>query len=328
MKIIQSLALVAALILSQTVTASGQNTNSHAHVVLVKGADGDAEFGDQFKAWVGDWEKIAKTTGVTLTLIGTESSDTKDIDQLEKVITQNKKGTTPLWIVMIGHGTFSGKQAKFNLRGRDISAQQLSKWLDGVQRPIAIVNCASCSAPFINQLSGKNRVVVTATRNGNEFNFSRFGGYFTKAIASPDSDLDHDDEVSIHEAFLRASAEVGQFYEAEARLQSEHALIDDNGDGRGTPANMFRGVRPIGKAKDGASLDGRVAKDFGLSTSNNKIRLNEDEIAQRRKIEQQVEALRASKGTVTEAEHDAKLEPLLIRLAKIYQAAEKRSLEK
>ena len=106
-----------------------------------------------------------------------------------------------------------------------------------------IVNCASASGPFVNRLSGENRIVVTATKSGTEHNYARFGEYFARAIASPDSDLDHDDEVSVHEAFLRASAEVRQFYETEDRILTEHALIDDNGDGKGTPASMFRGMR-------------------------------------------------------------------------------------
>ena len=31
-----------------------------------------------------------------------------------------------LWIVFIGHGTFDGRSAKFNLRGPDISADELA----------------------------------------------------------------------------------------------------------------------------------------------------------------------------------------------------------
>jgi hypothetical protein len=34
---------------------------------------------------------------------------------------------------------------------------------------------------------------------------------------------------------------VAEFYEADGRLATEHALLDDNGDSLGTPADFFRG---------------------------------------------------------------------------------------
>ena len=46
-----------------------------------------------------------------------------------------------------------------------------------VKRPLAVINCASASAPFINRLAGENRVVITATKSGDEQNFARFGQY-------------------------------------------------------------------------------------------------------------------------------------------------------
>ena len=56
--------------------------------------------------------------------------------------------------------------------------------------------------------------------------------------------FDHDDEVSVLEAFLSASAKVGEFYESESRIATEHAPIDDNGDGKGTPSSMRNVDKP------------------------------------------------------------------------------------
>ena len=194
------------------------------------------------------------TSGVRLPIVQTHRSSRSVIPkQATRVIANNCKRqskssaeqqTSPLWIVLLGHGTFTRGVAKFNLRGPDVSAEELAEWLQPHTRPVVVVNCASASGPFVNRLSGKNRIVVTATKSGTEQNFARFGKYFAQAIAAPDSDLDHDDEVSVHEAFLRAAADVREFYEAESRIATEHALIDDNGDGRGTPSTMFRGTRP------------------------------------------------------------------------------------
>ena len=174
--------------------------------------------------------------------------------------------------MLIGHGTFDGHTAKFNLRGPDVTAEELAEWLKPLKRPLAVINCASASAPFINRLAGENRVVITATKSGDEQNFARFGQYISAAIADPAADLDKDGQVSLLEAYLTACRQVAEFYEQEARLATEHALLDDNGDGLGTPAAWFRGLRATQRAKDGAALDGTRAHQFHLVASDREQR--------------------------------------------------------
>ena len=165
-------------------------------------------------------------------------------------------GREPLWLVLIGHGTFDGREAKFNLRGPDVSAAELADWLKPIKRPLAILDCSSSSGPFVNRLSGEDRVVVTATRSGDEQNFARLGQYLAEAIADPAADLDKDGQVSLLEAFLTAGARTEEFYRTKARLATEHALIDDNGDRLGTPADWFRGIHATKRVKSGAAVDG------------------------------------------------------------------------
>jgi hypothetical protein len=296
-----------------------------AGILLVIGASGLEEYRENFDSWTAKWEKVARQSETPLKLIGRGAEKPSDREQLQSVLDNvPKQGASPLWVVMIGHGTFNRGVAKFNLRGPDVSATELSQWLEPQQRPVVIVNCASASGPFVNRLSGKNRIVVTATKSGNEDNYARFGEYFARAIASPDSDLDHDDEVSVHEAFLRASADVRQFYETEDRIATEHALIDDNGDGKGTPATMFRGTRSDGTAKDGSQLDGPIASRVTLSPAGNRLPLTPEELTERASIEDQLDVLRSRKDLTGEQAYDAQLEPLMLRLAKIYRAAEGR----
>src|SRR5204863_7310884 len=70
-----------------------------------------------------------------------------------------------------------------------------------------------------------------------------------KARCSVGVDRDRDGQIRLLEASLMASHHTAEFYKAESRLATEHALLDDNGDGLGTPADWFRGVRaePIGR---------------------------------------------------------------------------------
>ncbi len=147
--------------------------------------------------------------------------------------------------------------------------------------------------------------------------------YFTEAIVDPKADLDKDGQTSLLEAFLSASHAVGQFYAAAGRLATEHALLDDNGDGLGTPAEWFRGIRPVQKAQAGASLDGYRAHQLHLLPSASEAAMPADLRAQRDRIELQVMELRDSRAKYSEQEYFAMLEPLLREIAHLYEQADK-----
>ena len=73
---------------------------------------------------------------------------------------------------------------------------------------------------------------MTATKSPDEVFYARFGEYFAEAIGGlEDADIDQDRQVSLLEAFRHAAAAAATFYDNEGRLATEHALIDDNGDG-------------------------------------------------------------------------------------------------
>ncbi len=293
---------------------------------MIVGASGSDEFGEQFERWAADWESIAKLAKARFESVGRDPlTDQTDRERCKSLIEEaSKESSARLWLVMIGHGTFTRGVAKFNLRGPDVSAEEFSEWLRPLKQPLIVVNVASSSGPFINRLSGDQRVVVTATKSGTEQNFARFGDYFVQSIGTPDSDLDHDDEVSVLEAFLSASAKVGDFYRSQSRIATEHALIDDNGDGKGTPSTMFRAARPVGKAKDGSRLDGLMASKISLQAFDKRLQLTKEEREQRDSIEQALEELRQRKSDFPGETYDHQIEPLLIRLANIYRIAELR----
>ncbi|MDA7874715.1 hypothetical protein N9B17_06050 [Rhodopirellula sp.] len=299
-------------------------------LVLVVGAAGTTEFGEEFREWGERWRKVAEQSGLQFVSIGSEENQgaATDRDLLrESLNPAPDESTQPLWVVLIGHGTYARDVAKFNLRGPDVSGADLAEWLTGVARPVVIVNCASASGPFVNRLSGPNRIVVTATRSGIEQNYARFGNYLSEAIGSPESDLDHDGEVSIQEAFLRASAGVRMFYQAEDRIETEHSLIDDNGDGKGTPATMFRGVRPNARAKDGLALDGTTALRITVAPSGGRLPFTLKELQERAEIESEIDLLRAKIGKLDRQALDVALLPLMLRLSRIYQEAQVRATD-
>jgi hypothetical protein len=187
------------------------------------------------------------------------------------------------------------------------------------KRPLAVIDCSSASGPFINALSGPDRVIVTATRSGDEVNATRFGGYLAKAIADPAADLDKDGQTSLLEAFLLASRQTQQFYKEAGRLATEHALLDDNGDGLGTPADWFHGVRAFKTAADGKSADGVAAQQLMLVRSQVEQELSPEVRARRDELEKQLSELRARKTDMNEDTYYRQLERILVEIARLYQ---------
>jgi hypothetical protein len=221
--------------------------------------------------------------------------------------------------VFIGHGTFDGRSAKFNLRGPDISAEELAAALKPCQRPLAVIQCASASGPFLSALSAPGRVIITATKSGYEVNATRFGNYFARAVADPAADLDKDGQTSLLEAFLMASREVDDFYKEAGRMVTEHALLDDNGDGLGTPADWFKGVRAVKKAADGKTVDGVHAHQMFLVRSATEQELSPALRARRDELESQLSALRDRKPQMKEDDYYNQLEKILVGMAKLYE---------
>jgi hypothetical protein len=290
--------------------------------VIVNGAAGEEAYGDVLARQAAAWEKAATTAGVRPILIGRESPEaTADRTRLEQTLAaEPKAGTDPLWIVLIGHGTFDKKVARFNLRGDDVTAADLAAWLQPFQRPLAVINTASASAPFLNALSAPGRVVVTATRSGNEQNYARFGASLAAVLGDPAADLDQDGQVSLLEAFLAASAKVNEFYQTEGRLATEHALIDDNGDGLGTPAAWFRGLRATKKPKDAAALDGPRAHQWFLTRDAATSTQSPEWRARRDALESSLATLRDQKDSLPPESYYRQLETLLLDLARHYQS--------
>ena len=292
-----------------------------ATVIVIAGAAGEAEFAPDFAKQVEAWVKLSGQAEAKLVSIGSDADATPaDRDRIKQALeAETKTGPGEVWLVLVGHGTFDGKEAKLNLRGPDLSATELSEWLKPFQRPLAIIDTTSSSAPFLAKLAAPKRVVVSATRSGNEQNYARFGKYLAEALGDAKSDLDKDGQISLLESFLSAAHRTAEFYKTEGRLATEHALIDDNGDGLGTPSDWFRGVLATKRARDGATPDGARAHQFHLVRSAAEQQLNAEVRARRDRLELQLSTLREKKAKMNEEKYYQELEKLLLELAAVYE---------
>ena len=228
-----------------------------------------------------------------------------------------------LFIFMVGHGTFDGTWSKFNLVGPDLKDIDYAQLLANLStNKIILVNTSSASGPFIKKLSGKERVIITATKSGHEYFETSFANFFLDAFADNQADLNKDNRVSILEAFKFAKTGQDKWYEDQRRLRAEHPLLDDNGDGKGS--------QDLEDAEDGkwASRVYLAAFSPELQTTLERAKSGTQSPAdslrlEKLQLEQVIEDLKAKKEQLSPQEYTRQLESLLVQLAKTNQRLKK-----
>ena len=293
-------------------------------LIVIVGAPGTEEYRTRFDSWAMRWKVAADRADADCTMIGTAADSTPDLDRLTTVINESVsvETTEPLWLVFIGHGTFDGRTASLNLNGPDISAEKLARLLLPAKRPLAFIACASCSAPLLNALSAPNRVLISATKDGNQIQYSRFGDAMSQAIGGLDADINRDGQTSLLEAWLFASRRTAEYYATEGRLATEHALLDDNGDHKGTRAEAYEADRLRTNIENADQLDGSTAARWYFIRSEEERRFTPEQRQIRDDLERQLEELRQRRDSMAETEYLLQLEKLLVPLARLYESIE------
>ncbi|MEZ6089958.1 MAG: hypothetical protein R3C05_18415 [Pirellulaceae bacterium] len=312
------LGVIVATCIGMTWADENEDIQKPRNFLLVVGAGGDASYTDQFHAWADRWKAfVSSRPEARYHEIGRDPDDQgSDKGRLQRMIeTLKDEEGESTWLVLIGHGTFDRDVAKFNLRGPDVSARELNQWTSEWKNPLIVINCASSSGPFVNRLSGAKRVIVTATRSGQEQNFARFGEYLSLAISDLRADLDHDDEVSLREACIMAAGNVASFYESDGRLATEHAILDDNADQLGTEVRKLDEV-------DSPQADGLMSSRIFVFQSDNACILDSQQQQKRAALEQQLDALKQRKSELAEDDYYEQLKTIMIDLAKLYVACQ------
>jgi hypothetical protein len=191
-----------------------------------------------------------------------------------------------------------------------MSAADFAPLLAGLgAQDVVFVNTASASGDFVKALCGRGRTIVTATRSALERNETAFARHFVDAFTGDGADADKDQRISLLEAFDYARREVQRFYEKDRRLLTEHAVLDDNGDGVGSSD-------PGPKAADGAVARtvflGALGDESSAAVADPALGALRQE---RRDLERKLEALRARKDRTASAQYEEELESLLVALA-------------
>jgi hypothetical protein len=299
------------------------------HLAVIVGLAGEPEHAELFQRWATTLIDASSKLGVERPIYLAEKPDVdpkrvtgrSTKEEIVKAFDQLKAAgeDSVVFIVLIGHGTFDGKVAKFNVPGPDLTPADFEPLLKGLKsRHVVFVNTASSSGPFIQALAGNGRTVVTATRTGSERFATLFGGYFVDAFASTDADADKNRRISVLEAFTFAKREVANAYEREGIMLTEHALLNDSGgEGIADPT-------PDGK-------QGKVAAllSLGSATANDPLPTDPKLRAlylERRDLERRIEALKLLKGSMPADRYTSDLEKLATDLA--LKSRQIRELEK
>ena len=304
-------ALILSLLLAPAVCAQKQvAADPNKYAVIINGAGGDPAYAKQFEQWTAELKSalLERFTFEAKNLLVLENAKAIDVRNTFAQLKSQMEANNVLFVFLIGHGSFDGKESKFNLVGPDLAASEYNTLLSALPtKRVIVLNMASASGEFIKSLSAKGRIIITATKSGQETNATRFAGFFITALKAPDADTDQDGHVSILEAFVYANRLTANFYTRAGRLATEHALIDDNGDGVGREkAEAGEGL--LARA---TYLDSLTVDEAAANAATGRL------LKERTRLEGEIEQLIGRKRTLPEAEYEATLERLFIELAKV-----------
>src|SRR5262249_37821788 len=142
-----------------------------------------------------------------------------------------------LWVIVLGHGHYDGRHSHWNIPGPDLDEREFTKLFDGLKaREQVFVITTSASGFYLKPLAAPGRIVITATEPDLEVNETLFPHALADVLAEPPegTDRDKDGKVSVFELYLAVVAKVMKQYVDEENLPTEHAKLDDNGDGHGS----------------------------------------------------------------------------------------------
>ena len=310
-------------------------TLAASHLLVISGIGGEPEYSDIFYTWSTDLltaaEQRLNIPRDRIIYLAEQPerdperidgrSDKREIENAIAALAQRSQPGDTVFIVMFGHGVSRRDAAQFNIPGPDISATEFATLLQSLaERRVVVVNTSAASGAFVRALSAPGRVVITATASGSEDNYALFGSYFVAAFAEDGADTDKNRRISALEAFDYAQREVQRAYADENRLPTEHALLDDDGDGEGS-------LEP-----DPENTDGALARTLFLGEEAVAVVASDDPelaalLTDKQSIESRIEVLRGRKDELAVDDYETQLENLLVELALTTQAIRARQDE-
>jgi len=305
-------ALLAASLLVVPASAQAQ---SGRQAVLVQGASGEAQYATLHRGWLDrmtellvdrfGFDRAAVAVLAEQPVAGEERATAESVRAVFGRLATTMRDDDLLFVMMIGHGSGAGADAKFNLVGPDLTAAEWRALLAPIQGRVVVLDTTSASFGFLETLAAPGRVVITATNTPAQRYHTLFAGAFIDALTDKAADQDQNGRVSMLEAFIYASRLVGQHYEQAGTLPTEHAMLDDTGDGSGRLA--------AGEGDDGAVAEATYLDTVAVPTSTNPEVLKL--LLRQQALTDELDALRRRRPAMSAEEYDREFERLATELA-------------
>ena len=312
------------VVVSALLIATSAALRAQTHLVIVSGLGGEPRFSQEFaqlsESLAASAAKRFAIPDSEIVWLGEDAAthaphfagqSTKE--NVERVLTRlaSRAGSgDQIVLVLIGHGSGEREDSKLSIPGVDLTARDFAQMLAHFPtQKVAFIDLSSASGDMLPLVAAPNRVVITATKSSFERNESHFGQFFVDALTKDGADTDKDGRVSLLEAFRYAAAETRRLYDADSRLQTEHAQLDDTGAKTGD-------ADPDGHSGEGVLarrffLDGAFATQAGANDPR-LAALYKDKNA----LDEQIDQLKAKKASMDSATYDDALEQVLVRLAR------------
>jgi hypothetical protein len=262
--------LVAALLFASSACWGGEPAR---YALILVGLPGDAAHEKLFNKTADAWQKwltesldFPADNVVRLPAVAAEEVEKSQpltakviAEQLTELQTKLQPDDA-LWVFTLGHGNYDGREAWFHVAGRDPSGTDFGRWLSEVRcREQILWLTHSSSGWFVKPLSQPGRIVIVATAADDESNETEFPHALATVAELPVEklDADKDEQVSLAEFFAAVTREVEKRFKSDNRIATEHAQLDDDGDGKGTE-DLF----PKESLEESANtkIDGELAK--------------------------------------------------------------------
>ena len=281
-------------------------TSAKLYITIIQGLDGTNNYGQQF-AEQSTRANIASESVTENTLIrfisGEEATRDVILDHFSN-LTSTMKEEDRIAVFLIGHGSYDGFEYKFNIPGPDITGKHIEDFMNALPAKVQLlVNASSASGAINDLLKNENRVVITATRNGNERLATRFGAYFFEAIEESAADINKNNAITAKEAFDYAERMVKDYFENQGQLATEHPQISGDHAGQFVIARLLR--------------DSSENENPELTIL----------LSERNQIDIKIEDLQLKKGELLQDDFLSQLQMLMIELSTIQEKIDQMSGE-
>ena len=313
LKVLVLMVLVVLSVLMVPVRAAA----SERYALIITGALGEPAYGEQYAQWrqqavTALLEKLAVDERKVFTLLDggdeTHAATAANVRRVLGTLHSSVNADDVLLVLLIGHGSFDGIEAKFNLVGPDLSSADWAGLLKPIAGRVVVVNTTAASFPFLEHLSGPRRIVITATDSAAQRFDTVFPEFFIRALTDPAADLDKNGRVSVWEAFTAASMGVRRYYTQRGTLATERALLDDDGDGVGREAG--------GDGKDGSAAS-RLYFDPDVPGAAPTDEMLLQLLQRRAALQLEVDDLKQRRQLMTPDEYQQEFETLMLDLARV-----------